>query len=61
MESEYVREYVGRSVKIDLENGFYYKGKIISVGNESLVIKDINGNKVILALKIIVELKEVEE
>ena len=56
MDSEYVREYVGKVCKLDLENGYYYHGKILSVGDDSLVLLDKTNRKVILALSIIVKI-----
>ena len=56
MDSEYVREYVGKVCKLDLENGYYYHGKILSLGDDSLVLLDKTNRKVILALSIIVKI-----
>ena len=60
MDGEYVSGFIGCVCKIDLENGFYYKGKILSVGDDSLVLIDMNGKRVILALSVIVGIREVE-
>lgn len=56
MDSEYVRDYIGKMCKIDLDNGYYYHGKILSVGEDSLVLLDKTHHKVILALSIIVKI-----
>lgn len=60
MNNEYLKELVGKTLRLSLKNGFYYKGKILSVGEDFLVILDKVGKKVIISLDTI-DTVEVEE
>lgn len=61
MNSEYIKEYLGKICKVDLQNGFYYHGKILTIGDDSLIIKDKLGRRVVIAFSIIVKIEEVKE
>lgn len=56
-----LNEYVGKVVKIDLKNGFYYKGKVISCDDNSILLTDKHGNKINIAEEQITLIKEMEE
>jgi sRNA-binding regulator protein Hfq len=53
MDNEYLKELVGKTLRFSLKNGFYYKGEILSVGEDFLVILDKVGKKVIVSLNAI--------
>ena len=48
METDCLSEYIGKVVKIVLANGFYYKGKVLDVKENTLVLFDIKNNRVTL-------------
>jgi small nuclear ribonucleoprotein (snRNP)-like protein len=54
-----VNEYVGKKVKIDLVNGQYYSGKILSAGEDYVKIRDKNDNMVFVNLSHVISIKEV--
>lgn len=51
-------KYLGRYVRIDLKNGFYYKGTVISVDDDSISIIDFNGKDVDILIDQIVLIRE---
>jgi len=55
-----VGNYLGKYVKVDLENGFYYSGLVTNVDEDSLTIKDKTGKNVTILIKIITFIREVE-
>jgi len=56
-----VSSYLGKRVKVDLENGFYYSGLVINVDSDSITIKDKTGKNVSIQIKIITFIREVGE
>jgi sRNA-binding regulator protein Hfq len=54
-----VSEFVNKVVKIDLDNGFYFKGRVKSFGDDYVVIVDINDKLVYITRKNITNLREV--
>jgi len=53
--------YVGKKVKIDLVNGFFYEGIVTDVSDDSISLKDRNNNFVTLSEKSILFIREVNE
>ncbi|MFA6201186.1 MAG: hypothetical protein WC679_12360 [Bacteroidales bacterium] len=60
MDIDYIRQCVGKQCSVSIENGFYYKGKVLSVGEDYLIILDKVGKKVFLSLKTITRIEEIE-
>lgn len=52
-------KYVGKVVRIDLTNGFYYQGKVLSADTNSLEIRDKKGCLVTLSINSIAFIREV--
>lgn len=61
MDHESLIIYVGKKVKLTLENGFWYKAKIISVNEESVNFIELKGNYVSVHPKTIMMIEEVGE
>jgi len=53
-------KYVDRYVRIDLTNGFYYQGLVLSVDGDSLELKDKNGNLVTVSATMVNFIREVK-
>jgi len=51
-------EYVGKEVKISLDNKMYYRGIVLSVGTDYISIRDIRDKLVYINLKNVVSIKE---
>jgi len=56
-----VNEYIGKKVKIDLINGQYYSGLVLSAGEDYIKIRDKNEKLVFIVLKNIISIREVSE
>lgn len=56
-----VSEYVGKEVKVDLDNGLYYKGLVLSFGEDFLTMRDKNNKLVYISLKNVVSIREVSK
>ena len=54
-----VSNYLSKYVKIDINSGYYYEGKVIDVGEDFLELIDKNGDRVTISLKNILLIKEV--
>jgi len=54
-----VDEYIGKKVKIDLVNGQYYAGLVLSSGEDYIKIRDKNEKLVFIILKNIISIREV--
>ena len=52
-------KYVGKFVRVDLTNGFYYEGKVLSADDDSLEIKDKNDKFVDISKVSILFIREV--
>lgn len=61
MDHESLIQYVGKQVKLSLENGFWYKAKIISVNEESVTFIELKGHTVSVHPKTIMMIEEVGE
>lgn len=60
MDFDYVFDYIGKNVKLILSNNYFYKGLIIDVKTDSLILKDITGKRVVLELNSIILLEEIQ-
>jgi len=56
-----VNEYINKKVKVDLDNGYYYKGLVLSFGDEFISIRDFNDKLVYINLKNVISIKEVDQ
>jgi len=54
-----VNEYVGKKVKVDLTNGQYYAGWVLSSGEDYIKIRDKNDKLVFIVLKNVISIREV--
>lgn len=61
MNHESLEQYIGKHVKLSLENGFWYKAKIISVNIDSVTFIELKGNHVSVHPKVIMMIEEVGE
>ena len=61
MDQESLIQYLGKQVKLILENGFWYKAKIISVNKDSVTFIEMKGNHVSVHPKTIMMIEEVGE
>lgn len=61
MDHESLEQYVGKQVKLSLENGFWYKAKIISVNIDSVTFIELKGNTVSVHPSVIMVIEEVSE
>lgn len=51
--------YVNRRVKVDISNGYYYSGQVLSVDSEFLTLEDFKGRLVTLSISDIKNIREV--
>ena len=56
-----VDSMIGKKVKVSLKNGRYYKGLVLSQGDDFLTIRDLRDNIVHVRLDFISEIEEVGE
>jgi len=56
-----VSEWVSKYVKIDTSSGYYYKGTILSCDDNSLTLRDIHNDLIILKLNIITCMRSVPQ
>ena len=54
-------KYINKVVKVDLKNGYYYEGKIISCDKDSICIVDKFGKTIDISESIISFIREVVE
>jgi len=54
-------KYINKFVKVDLNNGFYYEGKVISCDKDSIEIIDKKGLNVSVKINFILFIREVGE
>ncbi len=52
-------KYVGKVVKVDLKNGFYYKGTVESADDDSIWLIDEHGKSVDISKEMILFIREV--
>lgn len=60
MDKKIIEELNGKKVKIVLENNYYYKARILSVGDDYVKILDMNGKTSFIVLEQI-KVLEIEE
>ncbi len=61
MKGESLNQYLGKRVKIILNNTFWYKGKVINCSTTDLTFIDIKGNTVSVDPSFILMIEEVGE
>lgn len=61
MNHKIINQYIGKQVKLILENGFWYKANIISVSEDSVDFIELKGRHVSVHPKTIVMIEEVGE
>ena len=54
-------KYLGKYVKIELKNGYFYTGKVLGVHEKDISIKDRNGKFVDISLDMIAFIVEVNK
>ena len=54
-------KYIGKYVKVELKNGYFYTGKVLGVHEKDISIKDRNGKFVDISLDAIMFIVEVGE
>jgi len=54
-----LEKYVNKKVKVDLSNGYYYEGVVLSSDNNSICIKDKFGKTIDISESVITFIKEV--
>lgn len=54
-------EWLNKKVRISLNNGLYYKGKVVDVGDDFVKIIDFRGTTVTISLNFIVVIQEWRE
>lgn len=54
-------KYVNKYVKIELKNGYFYRGKVLGVHEQDISIKDFNGKFVDISIDAISFIVEVQE
>ncbi len=52
-------KYIGKKVRVDLANGFFYEGMVINCDDDSIEIRDRNNNLVTLKNSVITFVREV--
>lgn len=52
-------KYVGKVVKVDLKNGFYYKGTVEAADDNSIWLIDINNKSIDISSEVISSIREV--
>ena len=61
MKGESLNQYIGKQVKIILNNNFWYKGKVINVTKEEFNFIDIKGQNISVDPNFILMIEEVGE
>jgi len=56
-----MNDYIGKRVKITLDNNFYYKGLVLSAGEDYISLRDIHDKLTYINLKNVISIVEVEE
>jgi len=54
-----MNDWLNKVVKVSLKNGFYYKGKVLSEGENYIRIRDINGKMVFINFDFVISIEEV--
>ena len=55
-----VNEWINKTVKVSLNNGFYYKGVVISEGDTYIKIRDIKDKIVFINFDAVISIVEVD-
>ena len=53
-----VSEYINKKVKVDLNNGQYFSGLVLSAGEDYIKIRDKNDRLVFINLKEVISIRE---
>jgi small nuclear ribonucleoprotein (snRNP)-like protein len=53
-------EYINKEVKVSLQNQIYYRGKVLSAGEDYIKIRDIKDKIVFINLKNIISMEVIE-
>ncbi|KKN66984.1 hypothetical protein LCGC14_0465380 [marine sediment metagenome] len=61
MDHKSLTQYVGKTVKLILRNGFWYKAKITNVSEEAIDFIELKGNHVSVHPSMIMMIEEVGE
>jgi len=56
-----IESMIGKKVKVSLKNEMYYKGLVLSEGEDYIKIKDIRNNIVHIKLDFITVIQEMQE
>jgi len=56
-----LRKYIRKYVKVDILNGFYYEGEVISADDDSISLIDKFGKQIDIAINQIAFIREVEK
>ena len=59
MDHKIINQYVGKLVKLILENGFWYRAKILSVSEDTINFIELKGRHVSVHPKTITMIEEV--
>ena len=54
-------KYIGKYVKVELKNGYFYTGKVLGAHEKDISIKDRNGKSVDISIDAIMFILEVGE
>ena len=54
-----VSEYINKKVKVDLNNGQYFSGLVLSAGEDYIKIRDKNDSLVFINLQNVISIREV--
>jgi len=56
-----LKKYVGKYIKVELKNNYFYTGKVLGVHDDDISIKDRNGKFVDISIDMISFIVEVGE
>ena len=54
-------EWLNKVVKVSLKNGFYFKGVVLTEGENYIIIRDLKNNKVHINFDSVVFIEEVNK
>lgn len=61
MDSESLKQYIGKVVKLTISTGYYFKGKVIDVTEQSFSLIDIKNKNVTLMPESIMMIEEADK
>jgi hypothetical protein len=53
-------EFLGKTIRLTLSTGYYYKGVVLDCSENAFTIRDIRGNRVSLSPQTIIQIEEVK-